>query len=268
MKYFLTGGTGFIGGRLAQLLREAGHEVVALVRDPSRAAALTEIGVQVVPGDITDKASLRAPMTGVDGVFHVAGWYKVGVKNTDAGVQININGTRNVLETMRELAIPKGVYTSTLAVNSNTQGRIVDETYRFNGTHVSEYDRTKAVAHHEVALPMMQTGLPLVIVMPGLVHGPGDTSDFHDTLVQYLHGKLPMLTQKMAACWSHVDDIAQAHLLAMAKGQPGISLPNRYPRHRCESRSACPRRIPRPRPHRGGPESGAHYRRRSAGDIR
>ena len=73
-------------------------------------------------------------MTGVDGVFHVAGWYKVGISDRAAAVGINIDGTRNVLELMRELRIPKGVYTSTLAVNSDTHGQVVDESYRFTGT--------------------------------------------------------------------------------------------------------------------------------------
>jgi nucleoside-diphosphate-sugar epimerase len=53
------------------------------------------------------------------------------------------------------------------------------------------------------------------------VYGPGDTSAAHDTFVQYLTRKLPMLPQKAAYCWAHVDDVAGAHLLAMDKGKPG-----------------------------------------------
>ncbi|MCU0494945.1 MAG: NAD(P)H-binding protein, partial [Chloroflexaceae bacterium] len=78
MKYFITGATGFIGGRVAQQLIAAGHEVVALVRNPTKAQGLARLGVQLAPGDITDKASMRGPMTGVDGVYHIAGWYEVG----------------------------------------------------------------------------------------------------------------------------------------------------------------------------------------------
>lgn len=221
MRYFITGATGFIGGELAKQLREAGHEVIALARDPARATSLDALGVQVVQGDITDKESMRAPMTGVDGVFHVAGWYKVGIPNTDAGVKINIEGTRNVLEMMKELNIPRGVYTSTLAVNSDTGGRLVDESYRFHGQHLTEYDRTKAAAHHDVAVPMINEGLPLIIVMPGMVYGPGDNSDIHDVFVQYLQRRMPMVPQQAALCWAHVEDVAHGHILAMEKGQPG-----------------------------------------------
>jgi nucleoside-diphosphate-sugar epimerase len=78
MRSFVTGGTGFIGGRLIEHLRGSGHEVVALVRDPSRARHLADLGATLAQGDITDRRSLVEPMRGVDGVFHVAAWYEVG----------------------------------------------------------------------------------------------------------------------------------------------------------------------------------------------
>lgn len=221
MKYFLTGATGFIGGRVARQLIEAGHQVSAIVRNPAKAQDLAELGITIHPGDVTDKESMREPMRGVDGIFHLAGWYKIGTKDKRAGELINISGTRQVLELMRELDIAKGVYTSTVAVFSDTHGRLVDESYRYNGPHLSEYDRTKWIAHYEVAEPMMQAGLPLVIVMPGVVYGPGDTSSMRTTLVQYLQRKLLLLPQRTAFCWAHVDDVARGHLLAMEKGKPG-----------------------------------------------
>lgn len=223
MRYFLTGATGFLGGRVTRLLVAEGHEVVAVVRDPAKAGDLAALGVALHRGDVTEKESMRAAMTGADRVFHIAGWYKIGVRDTTPGVQINVNGTRNVLELMRELAIPKGVYTSTLAVYSDTHGRLVDESYRYVGPHLSEYDRTKWVAHYEVAEPMIAAGLPLVIVQPGVIYGPGDTSSIHDLFVNYLRRKLPGVPTRTAYCWAHVDDIAQGHLRAMAVGASGQS---------------------------------------------
>ena len=231
MKYFVTGATGFVGGRVARQLVEAGHEVVVVVRNPAKAKDLADLGIAVHQGDITDKESMRGPMAGIDGVFHIAGWYKVGVKDKSEGEKINIQGTRHVLELMKELDIPKGVYTSTLAVFSDTGGRLVDETYRYNGPHLSEYDRTKWVAHYEVADPMIEAGLPLVIVQPGLIYGPGDTSNVRTTFIQYLQRKLSMIPEKTAFCWAHVDDIARGHILAMDIGQPGESYIIAGPRH-------------------------------------
>lgn len=222
MKYFLTGATGFIGAHVARQLAQAGHQVVAVVRSPEKAQDLAALGTAIHKGDVTDKESMRSPMNGVDGVFHIAGWYKIGVRDKRAGAQINIEGTRNVLELMRELNIPKGVYTSTLAINSDTHGQLVDETYRYDGPHLSEYDRTKAAAH-TIAEQFIAGGLPLVVVMPGLVYGPGDTSSVRTTLIQYLQRKLPIVPKRTAFCWAHVDDIARGHILAMEKGVPGQS---------------------------------------------
>ena len=219
-RYLVTGATGFIGGEIVKQLVGRGHKVVALVRSPERAAMLKALGVEMHVGDITDKDTLRTPMTGVDGVFHVAAWYKVGVKEPLAD-QINVDGTRNVLRTMRTLGIPRGVYTSTVAVFSDTKGAMPDETYRFDGNHLSEYDRTKWIAHYRVALPKMEEGLPLTIVMPGLVYGPGDTSGMHTALVDLLRGRMPMTPARTAFCWGHIEDTARGHILAMEKGRPG-----------------------------------------------
>jgi nucleoside-diphosphate-sugar epimerase len=153
----------------------------------------------------------------------MAAWYKIGARDKSDGERVNVQGTRNVLELMKELGVPKGVYTSTTTVNSDTHGDLVDETYRYTGPHFSEYNRTKWAAHYQVAEPMIADGLPLVIVMPSAIYGPGDKSAIHETLVKYLRKKLPMVPAKTANSWVHVDDVAQGHILAMEKGQAGQS---------------------------------------------
>ena len=251
-KYFVTGATGFIGGRVTRQLVEAGHEVVAIARNPENARGLASIGVDVRRGDITSKDSLREPMAGADGVFHIAGWYKIGSKDPADGERINVVGTRNVLTTMKELGIPKGVYTSTLAVFSDTHGKVVDETYQHEGPWLTEYDRTKAVAQHAIAEPMMSSGLPLVIVQPGVNYGAGDTSEIRPTFVRYLGGKLRALPKRTAYCWAHVDDTASAHLLAMEKGRPGETYIVAGPPHTLIEAFAIAERItgiPAPRFH-------------------
>ena len=236
MRYFVTGATGFIGGRLVRRLRAAGHEVRALVRTPAKASDLGGLGVSLHAGDITDKESMRAAMRGSDGVFHLAAWYRIGARASErrTAEHINVDGTRNVLELMRELGVPKGVYTSTLAVFGDTEGWVGDESYRHAGPWISEYDRTKWKAHYEVAIPMIQAGLPLVIVQPGVVYGPGDTSVIGDLLRQYLKRQLPIRPHGAAFCWGHVDDTARGHLLAMEKGRAGESYILAGPPHTLE----------------------------------
>ena len=248
----MTGATGFIGGRVTRQLVEAGHEVVAIARNPENARGLASIGVDVRRGDITNRDSLREPMAGADGVFHIAGWYKIGSKDPAEGERINVVGTRNVLTTMKELGIPKGVYTSTLAVFSDTHGKMVDETYQHESPWLTEYDRTKAVAQHAIAEPMMSSGLPLVIVQPGVNYGAGDTSEIRPTFVRYLGGKLRALPKRTAYCWAHVDDTARAHLLAMEKGRPGETYIVAGPPHTLIEAFAIAERItgiPAPRFH-------------------
>jgi nucleoside-diphosphate-sugar epimerase len=181
------------------------------------------MGIELSQGDITDKESMRSQMKNVDGVFHIAGWYKVGLKDRSMAEAINVKGTRNVLELMKELEVPKGVYTSTLAVFSDTRGRVVDETYSHNGPWLSEYDRTKWIAHYKVALPMMEDGLRLVIVQPGVTYGPGDRGPTGNAFLQYLQQKLSAVPRRTAYCWAHVDDTAAGHILAMEKGKTGES---------------------------------------------
>ena len=222
MKYFVTGATGFLGGVLVRKLREQGHEVHASVRDPEKAQDLQTIGVKLFKGDVTDKESMREAMRGVDGIYHVAGWYKIGAKDKRDAERVNVQGTRNVLELMQQLNIPKGIYTSTCAVNSDTHGKVVDESYRFSGKHLSEYDRTKAAAH-KIAKEFIAKGLPLVIVMPGLIYGPGDTSSLRESIISHLQGQLPMMPAGAGNCPAHVEDVAQGHILAMEKGRIGES---------------------------------------------
>ncbi len=220
-EYFVTGATGFIGGEVARQLTANGHKVRALVRDPGKAGALRAMGAALVEGDISSKDNMRAGMEGADGVFHIAGWYKVGVEDKSPGQKVNVEGTRNVLEAMRDTGVPKGVYTSTLAAFGDTKGQLADESFKPTPPFKSEYDRTKSEAHFNVAEPMMRDGLPLVIVQPGLVYGPGDTSSFRPALLDFLQGKLKRTPAGAAYCWGHIEDTARGHLFAMEKGRPG-----------------------------------------------
>lgn len=151
----------------------------------------------------------------------MAAWYKVGGSGARDAHRVNVDGTRVVLEAMRDAGVPKGVYTSTLAVFGDTRGRIVDETYRTNGPFATAYDETKWRAHYEVAVPLIERGLPLVIVQPGVVYGVGDHSPLRPVIDRYLTRRLPAIPARTAYCWGHVEDTATAHRLAMSHGTPG-----------------------------------------------
>lgn len=223
-RYLVTGASGFLGGELVKQLVSRGHQVIALVRSPEQAPLLKALGVVLHVGDITDRESLRQPMIGVDGVFHTAAWYKIGVPGSrETALRVNVEGTRNVFEIARQLAIPRIVYTSTVGVFGNTRGRLVDETYYARGPFLTEYDRSKWMAHYEVAIPMIGAGLPLTIVMPGLIYGPGDTSAVHTTLSQLLRKRLFVTPKGVTFAWGYVEDIARGVRQAMEVGGIGES---------------------------------------------
>jgi dihydroflavonol-4-reductase len=224
MEYFVTGATGLIGTHVVEQLVDDGHDIVALTRSRSNATHLPD-AVTVVEGDITDKASLREPMTGVDGVFHIAAWFYVGPgpRLVDTAERINVEGTRNVLELIDELDIPKGVYTSTVAVYPGTSEGTLDESVAPECPTFAVYFRTKWQAHYEVAKPMMDDGLPLVIVQPGAVYGPYDKlyGSARGAFRDYLTGDLPFIPRKWTLPFDYVEDTARAHIRAMEDGVSG-----------------------------------------------
>ena len=231
MRFALTGGTGFVGGALAERLRRDGHHLTALVRDPARATALRRLDVRLEAGDLHDVGALDRLCGDVDGLFHVAGWYRLGHREASAATRVNVEGTRNVLDAALRNEVPRTVYTSTLAVNSDTHGQVRDESFRFTGRHISLYDGTKAEAH-DVATGFADQGLPLVIVQPGVVYGPGDTARTGGLIEQVVRGERPLAPAGGGLCLGYVDDVVAGHLLAMQKGAPGRSYMLAGPRAR------------------------------------
>jgi len=222
MHYFVTGATGFLGGYVTAQLLEGGHAVTALVDDRDQARDIAEYGVRPHLAAITDKEALRRGLRQVDGVFHIAG-HRIGFRERKTAEAINVAGTRNVLELVREHGIHRAVVTSTISVFSDTKGQVVDESFRFTGEHITTYDRIKAAVHYDVALPMMEKGLPAILLMPGVIYGPRDTSLMADVLMKYLVGRTRFISAATAYCWAHVEDVARAHLQAMQFGKPGES---------------------------------------------
>lgn len=225
MKAFVTGGTGFIGQRVVQLLIDRGYEVTCLTRHPEDATDLRALGATVVEGDIADPDSMRQSMAGSDVVFHMAGWYEIGLPPSAAKrmQKINVEGTKNVLGLAVELDIPKIVYTSTAFVLGDTHGKVVDETYQRDSPFLSAYDETKSKAH-QVAERLIDQGAPIIIVMPAAVYGPGDHSMLATFLRLLLRRMLPVMpAADTGFSLVHVDDVARGHVLAAEEGRIGES---------------------------------------------
>ncbi len=223
MKAFVTGGSGFIGRHLIRQLVDKGYSVNALARSPESITIVESLGATAVPGDITDVESMRLGMAGSDVVFHVAAWYKVGDPDGMKAETINVGGTRKVLRLAHELGIPKIIYTSTVSVFGDTQGHLVDETYYNGGPFLTEYDRTKWLAHYKVAIPLIEKGAPIIIAMPGGVYGPGDTSLIAEQMRLFYRGLPAVPAPETTITYAHVEDVAAGHILLAEKGRIGES---------------------------------------------
>lgn len=226
MKAFITGATGFIGGRVARKLRERGDEVVALVRSPAKAGRLSELGCTLVEGDLSSQDAIAGGLEGCDAAFHVAAVYKVGIPKSehDAMREANVRGTERVLDAATAAGVGRIVYVSTVGVFGNTHGKVVDESYRHPGDgFLSCYEETKYQSH-QVALDRIQKGAPVVIVQPGGVYGPGDHSELGNMIDQMRTGKLKLLMfPELGFNLVHVDDVAEGIILAHDAGKTGQS---------------------------------------------
>ncbi len=224
MKAFVTGGTGFIGRHVVRKLVERGYDVYGLARSEKSAAVLAQLGAQAVYGNILDRESTREGMQGSDVVFHLAGWYMIGSRDWMQAESINVAGTRHVLSLAYELGVPKIIYTSTVAVFGNTRGQLADENFYQGGPFATEYDRTKWLAHYKVAQPLIDKGAPITIVMPGVLYGPHDHDLVGELMVRFYKGHLFAVPgSDFTATYAHVEDIAEGHILAAAKGRTGES---------------------------------------------
>ena len=224
MKVFVTGGTGFLGRHLIDELLARDCEVTALVRTFDRARSLPP-AVRTLAGDVTQPSALRSGMRGAEVIFHLAAWTAIGVRPKDYPrlARINVDGTRQVLELAAELGGPLVVYTSALDVYGDTRGQLVGgRSLPRAAPPESEYARSKYRALVDVVALMQARGLPLIVICPGAIYGPGDLSNRGRLLQRYALNRLPvMLGGETAHSWTHVADVAAGHWLAATQGRPG-----------------------------------------------
>ncbi len=224
MRAFVTGATGFIGGRVVHKLRDRGDEVVALVRTPSKAQHLAELGCSTVEGDVGSVAVMADAMRGCNAIFHLAAIYEVGVTRDrcDQMHEANVQGTANVLDAASSAEVQRIVYVSTVGYFGNTRGDIVDEDYqRTDLEWLSCYDETKHLAHELVKQRIAQ-GAPIVIAMPGGVYGPGDHSDLATLIKLTKRGLMKVdMMSNVGFTFAHVDDIATGIIAAHDRGRIG-----------------------------------------------
>jgi dihydroflavonol-4-reductase len=218
----VTGGSGFIGSRVVRLLAERGDDLRLTMRPRSRVENLEGIEYDRVEADVLDRASVRRAMRGVDRVFHVAGLQSTHPDDAENLFQVNVGGTRIVLEEALRADVERVVYTSSAAaVGPAEEGETADERQLFTAGHLGiPYVNSKHEAELE-AMRLAARGLPLVVVNPCNVFGRGDIYARATSMVRrFLLGRIPVYTNG-ALNVVDVGDVARGHLQADERGLLG-----------------------------------------------
>ena len=221
MNALVTGASGFTGSHLVHALLERGDRVVVLVRQTSDLSRLDLEKVEVVYGNITDRYAITQAMVDVDVVFHLAAYVELGIVDEAKMDQVNVDGTRTVLEAAKTAGVEKVLYCSTIGIFGDTQGTVIDETFvRTQKDFSSGYDRTKYQAQ-ELVNAYAADGHFAVSVMPSGIFG-SDDPHFGPVIQTFCKGRLKV--------WAggdritgivHVDDLVSGMLLALEKGTSG-----------------------------------------------
>ncbi len=223
MKALVTGSTGFIGAAVARCLLERGWDVRVLVRRDSNLGNLQGLKVEQAYGDLRDAASLRQALTGCRQLYHVAAHYALWAPDPQIFYDINVTGTRNLMEVARDVGVERIVYTSTIGAIGLPPGGGpgTEETPRSLAQMSGHYKRSKYLAEQEVA-KMARAGLPVVIVNPSAPVGARDIkpTPTGQVIVDFMKGRMPAYIET-GMNLVDVDDVAAGHLHAMEKGRLG-----------------------------------------------
>ena len=231
-----TGASGFIGTSLVRQLLAAGWRVRGMSRSkpkipPGFEGDANELWehprFEYAPGDITDLDSILSAASGCKYIISLAGYARNYARDPNVFYKTNVDGMRNVFTAAKKLGVERIVWTSTIVTFGPTPpGKTCDETLeRITNERFTEYEDSKKIAEDE-ALRWVEKGLPLVIVNPTRVYGPGQLSEGNamaGLIRDYRRGTGPFLLNygRNYGNYGYVDDVALGHFLALEKGRVG-----------------------------------------------
>ena len=223
MRTLVTGATGFIGGAVVKRLLEAGHEVRALVLPGCDTRQIDGLAIERVDGDVRDAEGVRRGIAGCDWAFHLAAIYSYWGHPWEEFDQVNIEGTRRVLQAALDAGVKRVVHTSsviTVGVNDD-RSPANEDTPSTLADMYGHYARSKFLSE-EVAREFAQQGLPVVILNPTTPMGEGDyrPTPTGRIIVDYLNGRMPAYVNTGINVVD-VEDVATGHLLAAERGRVG-----------------------------------------------
>jgi nucleoside-diphosphate-sugar epimerase len=225
MKIFITGTSGYLGNNLAHKLAGIGHHVHALIRSDSTKEILQHKNISIFKGDILEKDTVINAMKGCKQVYHTAARVGVWAKKPEEFYNVNVEGTRNVLDAALECSIEKSVFTSTCGVIGPSINTAMNENDpRINGFEI-HYDLSKKLGE-DLVYQYAKNGMNAVIVSPSKVYGPGNISHAltaNAVINTFLKKGITVIPWPgdYQVCFAFIEDIIKGHLLAMEKGISG-----------------------------------------------
>jgi dihydroflavonol-4-reductase len=223
MTTLVTGATGFLGSALARELLKVGRAPKLLTRKNSDTRNIDDLGCEVAYGDLRDRESLKSALKGCTTLYHTAAYYSLWSRDKKLIYDINVQGTRNILESALEMGVEKVVYTSTVGcIGLSEDGHSSNEDQPMNPvTLCNDYKLSKYEAE-QVAHEMFGRGLPIVIVNPSTPVGPRDIkpTPTGKIILDFLNRKMPAYIDT-GLNLIDVADCARGHILAEEKGRLG-----------------------------------------------
>ncbi len=225
MNALVTGGGGFLGSRIVQMLHQHGHRVIALGR--RRYPHHEQAGIETLQADLRDAMAIRRACEGMDIVFHAGALPGIWGRRKTFW-DINVTGTENVLAGCRACRVPKLVYTSSpSAVIGQQDLHGVDESQPYPDRFLAHYPRTKAVAERMI-LKANGPEVATVSLRPHLIWGPGDPHLIPQVIARARAGKLMQVgSGENLVDVTYIDNAAEAHLLVADKLAPGAACAGR-----------------------------------------
>jgi len=222
VKFFVTGGNGFIGSVVVRQLVQAGHDVRCLMRASSKADRIEDLKFERWTGDVRDYASLEAGIRGCDGVLHLASLSSWDDIHSPQMREAVLDGTKNVLAAAEAAGKVKTVFvSSTLAFGGTTGPKPFDESQQYDiGDATLVYSNYKLQAEN-LCHDAVKRGLHVVIVNPAEVYGPNDTGMITAKNLIDFAKSWPVLVCKGGTAVVHVDDVAKGIIAGFEKGRPG-----------------------------------------------
>ena len=219
-RVFVTGGSGFIGGRLVERLVADGHDVLALARSDTSMHAVASIGATPIRGDLSDVDVLCDQMDGCEVAFHVAGVNEMCSLDELEMFRSNVTGTRNVVAAAAAASLQRVVYTSSAVVLGEATGTVGSERSIHRGKYLSAYERSKHEAELVAFTAAGHHGIDVVAVNPSSVQGPGRVEGSARLFLYALRSERPWLFDTSVSVVD-IDDCVEAHILAARRGLPG-----------------------------------------------